>query len=184
MDWQAQTSGNCVDDNRLLEQGFPESVEFYLQYWVKYQAGFVFDWTGHPEFPGNEQGNAKKLALVLTHDPGRFDFIAENHSLGLGPDLDEPLHQQNASGTPFSLEQLGDGQWHRVTIHVRRSSSPTLGDGFEYGWIDGTLRWSYSGIPLVTNSLYYTLQLSATFNCGSPVTQSEWLDGLRIWRPK
>jgi hypothetical protein len=185
MDWQAQSSGNCIDDNRLLEKSFSESAELYLQYWVKYQSGFVFDWAGHPLFPGNEQGNAKKLALVLTQESsGRFDFIAENHSLGLGADIHEPLYQQNAGGTPFSLGQLGDGQWHRITIHFRRNSAPTVDDGFEYAWIDSTLRWSYSGIPLPTNTLYNTLQLSATFNCGSPVTQSEWLDGLRIWRPR
>jgi hypothetical protein len=186
MDWQPLPPTICdsiPDDNRVLELPFSDSEELYIQYWVKYQAGFVFDWTQRPDWSTHGHGNAKKLMLVLAHNAGRFDFIAENHSLGLGPDA-VALRQQNSGGTPFSLEQLGDGQWHRVTIHFRQSSTPTAGDGFEYAWIDGVLRWSYEGIPMYANSLYYTLRLSATFNCGSPVTQSEWLDGLRIWRPR
>jgi hypothetical protein len=112
VDWFANTA--CQDESRVLERGIPASREVIVTYSVRYQAGFVYDWRGR----GPCTGNAKKLFFLYAVNGSRFDFISENHVLGMGSDYDHPLFSQNR-GTTMSDEQLGDGQWHRITIHVR-----------------------------------------------------------------
>lgn len=173
------TSGaHCEDESRLIEASFPAARELYLQYWVRYDRGFVFDWTGR----GRCSGNAKKLLLLWAREGSRFVFISENGTLGVGSDHDHPLFGQNraVAVTPASL---ADGRWHRITFHVRQSSAPSRADGAIHGWIDGVQRWSYEGVATHNAGGYHLFKMPATFNQGSPVAQTEWLDRLRVWRP-
>ncbi|KND49008.1 MAG: N-acetylmuramoyl-L-alanine amidase [Parcubacteria bacterium C7867-005] len=174
-DWSA--SSNCQDDSKLLEWSFTPTNEIYVQYSVRYQSGFAFDWNGR----SGCSGNAKKLFFLWAQSGSRFDFISENHTLGMGSDYDHPLYQQNV-GSPVSVETLADGNWHRVTFHTRQSSTPNALDGFIHGWIDGERKWSHTNIATYNSGGYYLFKTPATFNQGSPVTQSEWMDDFRIWR--
>jgi hypothetical protein len=182
VDWEAQTSTKCADDSHLIEHSFTPSREVYVQYSVRYQRGFVFDWIGRGVGLGCA-GNAKKLFFLW---PGagssRFDFISENHALGVGSDNDHPLFKQNA-GPVVSDEMLGDGNWHRITLHVRQSSTPTAKDGLIEGWIDGVQRWSWPNVASNAGGGWVLFKMPTTFNAGSPVKQSEWFDGLTVWRP-
>jgi hypothetical protein len=168
----------CSDDSRLIEASFPAARELYVQYWVRYDRGFVFDWGRR----GRCSGNAKKLLLLWAREGSRFVFISENGTLGVGSDHDHPLFGQNraVAVTPASL---GDGRWHRITFHVRQSSAPSRADGAIHGWIDGVQRWSYEGVATHNAGGYHLFKMPATFNQGSPVAQTEWLDRLRVWRP-
>ncbi|MDP1823519.1 MAG: hypothetical protein Q8L48_09760 [Archangium sp.] len=177
LDWTGSTS--CADDSVLLERSFPATPELYVQFSVRYDPGFVFDWT---QTSGPCSGNAKKLFFLWAVSGSRFDFISENHVLGMGSDYDHPLFAQN-TGAGLSPEQLGDGSWHRVTIHTRQSSTPTATDGFIEAWVDGRLRWSHAAIATHNSGGYDLFKMPTTFNQGSPVTQTEWLDGLSLWRP-
>jgi hypothetical protein len=182
VDWPAQTAaGGCLDDAHLIERSFAPSQEVYAQYSVRYNSGFVFDWIGRSGGLGCV-GNAKKLFFLWAGSGQRFDFISENHAMGMGSDQDHPLFNQNA-GPVVSDEMLGDGNWHRITMHVRQSSTPTAKDGLIEGWIDGVLRWSWPNVASNASGGWVLFKMPTTFNQGSPVNQSEWFDGLTVWRP-
>jgi hypothetical protein len=183
IDWEAQTAaGACRDDAHLIEHSFPPSREVFVQYSVRYTRGFVFDWIGRRGGLGCV-GNAKKLFFLwAASGKSRFDFISENHALGMGSDYDHPLFSQNV-GPVVSDEMLGDGNWHRITIHVRQSSTPTARDGLVEGWIDGVQRWSWPNVASNASGGWVLFKMPTTFNQGSPVKQSEWFDGLTVWHP-
>jgi hypothetical protein len=181
IDWKRRTTAVCRDDGHLIEHSFPHTQEIYVQYSVRYDRGFVFDWVGRTGGLGCT-GNAKKLFFLWSAAGSRFDFISENHWLGMGSDNDHPLFNQNA-GPVVSDEMLGDGSWHRITMHVRQSSTPTAKDGLIEGWIDGVQRWSWPNIASNASGGWVLFKMPTTFNQGSPVTQSEWFDDLTIWRP-
>lgn len=176
--WSATLPGaRCEDDSRILEASFPPTRELVIQFSVRYSPGFVFDWSGS----GPCSGNAKKLFLLWAAEGSRFVFIAENGALGVGSDHDHPLFAQNR-GVTMRLAEFGDGQWHRVTLQVRQSSSPKQADGAITGWIDGVRRWEYRDLVTHNEGGYYLFKMPATFNSGSPRAQTEWVDDLRIWR--
>jgi hypothetical protein len=176
--WSAAApSAGCADDSQLLEASFAPAREIVVQYSVRYTPGFVFDWTGHEPC----SGNAKKLFLLWAREGSRFVFINENGVLGIGSDHDHPLFAQNRA-VGVTPRELADGRWHRITFRVRQGSSPDAADGSVHGWIDGVQRWSYDGIVTHNAGGYYLFKMPATFNSGSPVAQSEWLDALRVWR--
>lgn len=170
----------CNDDSHFVEGSFPASQEVVVQYSVRYQANFVFDWIGRG---GPCGGNAKKLFFLWAATGSRFDFISENHVLGVGSDQDHPLFAQHMGGNVVTPEALGDGQWHRITLRVRQSSTPTAKDGYIHGWIDGVQKWSVNNIASHASGGWVLFKLPTTFNQGSPVQQSEWMDDFRIWRP-
>ncbi len=177
--WSAaeRRSASCNDDSRVLEASFPATPSLTVSYWVRYSPSFVFDWSGRNPC----SGNAKKLFLLWATEGSRFVFISENGALGIGSDHDHPLFAQNGNAV-FTPADLADGAWHRVTLRVRQGSSPTARDGSVYGWIDGVLRWRYDNVVTHNAGGYHLFKMPATFNAGSPVTQVEWLDKLRIWR--
>jgi uncharacterized protein YjdB len=178
IDWAQRTpSSGCTDDDHLVEEGFSATPEIYAQYDVRYGAGFVFDWNG---FSGCS-GNAKKLFLMPGGSGSRLDLISENHHIVLYEDqVGYATGLQNV-GSEFTPEMLGDGAWHRITIHARLSSSPGANDGIIEGWIDGVKHWSHPN-P-VSGSGYTYFQTPTVFNTGSPVAQSEWMDNLVVWKP-
>lgn len=176
--WTAAAPGApCADDSRILEASFPPAREVVIQYSVRYSPGFVFDWSQR----GPCSGNAKKLFLLWAAEGSRFVFIAENGTLGVGSDHDHPLFVQNR-GVAMRLADLADGQWHRITLQVRQASSPRHADGAIVGWIDGVRRWEHRNIVTHNAGGYYLFKMPTTFNSGSPRTQTEWVDELRIWR--
>ena len=175
-DWQASTG--CQDQSRLIEQGIEPTREIYVTYTIRYTPNFQFDWRNY----SGCTGNAKKLFFLYSVSGSRFDFISENHFLGMGSDYDHPLFAQNQNGT-MSVEQLGDGSWHRITIHVVQSSTPTATDGVIEGWIDGVQKWSYRNVASNASGGWNYFHFPSTFNQGSPATQSEWIDDLVVWKP-
>lgn len=178
IDWKKKSG--CTDDSHLIEGSFPVAArEVVVQYSVRYQAGFVFDWIGRG---GSCSGNAKKLFFLWAAQGSRFDFISENHFLGVGSDHDHPLFAQHL-GTAVRPEDLGDGNWHRITLRIRQSSTPTATDGSIHGWIDGVQKWAVTNIASNASGGWVLFKLPTTFNQGSPVDQSEWIDGFRIWTP-
>ena len=185
INWPEQPNTNastrgCNDDDHLVEQGFTATTEIYVQYYVRYQAGFVFDWNYSGYGPCN--GNAKKLFLIPAIG-GRMDLIVENHHIVLYDDnIGYASGLQNV-GTEFTPEMLGDGNWHRITLHIKTSTSPTSRDGFIYGWIDGHLKWSNPAYASGNIVGWYDFQMPTVFNQGSPVAQSEWADNLTVWKP-
>jgi uncharacterized protein YjdB len=175
-DWQA--SSGCQDQSRLIEQGIEPTREIYVTYTIRYTPNFQYDWRNS----SGCSGNAKKLFFLYAVSGSRFDFISENHFLGMGSDYDHPLFSQNQGGT-MAVEQLGDGNWHRITIHVVQSSTPTATDGVIEGWIDGVQRWSYRNVASNASGGWNYFHFPSTFNQGSPATQSEWIDDLTVWKP-
>ena len=177
IDWKAKSG--CTDDSHFIEKGFTPSQEVVIQYSIRYQQGFVFDWIGRG---GACSGNAKKLFFLWAGAGSRFDFISENHFLGVGSDHDHPLFAQN-QGTAVRPEDLADGNWHRITLRVRQSSTPSTKDGYIHGWVDGVQKWRIDNVASNASGGWTLLKFPATFNQGSPVNQSEWVDDLRVWRP-
>lgn len=177
--WTARHTTECRDDSRVLEAWFPEAREIFIQFSVRYERGFVFDWGAH----GPCAGNAKKLFLLWAREGSRFVFISENGALGIGSDHDHPLFAQNRA-VAVTPAALADGRWHRITFHISQGSGPAAHDGFLRGWIDGVQRWSYTRVRTYNDGGYYLFKMPATFNQGSPVDQAEWVDDLRIWRPR
>ena len=188
VDWPQQTNrntstGGCNDDDHLIERGFGGTTEIYVQYYVRYQAGFQFDWQAAGACP---TGNGKKLFLVYSTSGSRLQLFSENHHIVLYTEnhlvgTTQPGIQN--VGTEFTPEDLGDGNWHRITIHAKMSSTPTATDGFLYGWIDGNLKWSNPAYATGNSGGWYDFQTPAVFNDGSPVAQSEWMDNLSVWEP-
>jgi hypothetical protein len=178
MDWKSKSG--CTDDSHFVEGIFPSAPkEIVVQYSVRYQPGFVFDWIGRG---GPCSGNAKKLFFLWAGTGSRFDFISENHTLGMGSDNDHPLHSQNV-GSALRPEDLADGAWHRITIRVKQSSTPTATDGSIHAWVDGVQKWKRDNIASHASGGWTLFKFPATFNQGSPVNQSEWIDNIRVWRP-
>ncbi len=183
MDWARSTT--CQDDWTGIERAIPGApTELYFQYFVKYQPGFIFDWLYSGQTPCT--GTAKKLLLIWSGDNvSRFIFVSENHVLHAGSDYDEALEtpmSQNI-GTAEAVDQLADGNWHRITFHIKQSSTTTATDGFLYGWIDGVQRWSRPNWASGSVGGWVDFKMPSTFNQGSPANQSEWMTGLSIWRP-
>lgn len=178
MDWRAKSG--CTDDSHFIEGAFPVAAqEVVVQYDIRYQPNFVFDWFGR----SGCSGNAKKLFFLWAGAGSRFDFISENHVLGVGSDHDHPLFSQNVGGAALRPDDLADGQWHRITLRVRQSSTPTATDGYIHGWVDGVQKWKVDNIASNASGGWTLFKFPATFNQGSPVDQSEWVDNIRIWRP-
>ena len=177
IEWQPRSG--CSDDSHFIEGSFAAAQEVVVQYSVRYQTNFAFDWIGRG---GACSGNAKKLFFLWAAAGSRFDFISENHVLGVGSDFDHPLFAQHL-GTAVTPEALGDGQWHRITLRVRQSSTPTATDGYVHGWIDGVQKWSVNNIASRASGGWVLFKVPSTFNQGSPLQQSEWMDDFRIWRP-
>ncbi len=178
IDWR--TKSGCTDDSHFIEGSFPHAAqEVVVQYRVRYQPGFVFDWIGRDGC----SGNAKKLLFLWAGAGSRFDFISENHFLGVGSDHDHPLFAQNVGGSALRPEDLADGQWHRITLRVRQSSSPSAPDGFIHGWVDGVQKWKVDNVASNASGGWTLFKLPSTLNQGSPVNQSEWFDDIRIWEP-
>lgn len=178
MDWRAKSG--CSDDSHFVEGSFPTApTEVVVQYSVRYEPGFVFDWIGRN---GACSGNAKKLFFLWAGSGSRFDFISENHVLGVGSDLDHPLFSQNV-GTALRPEDLADGAWHRITLRVKQSSTPTATDGYIHGWVDGVQKWRVDNIASHASGGWTLFKFPATFNQGSPLDQSEWVDDIKVWRP-
>lgn len=183
INWQASASragARCVDDSRLIEAEFAPAREIFVQFSVRYSPGFVFDWGRG----GRCEGNAKKLFLLWARTGSRFVFISENGRLGVGSDEDHPLLQQNRAAAAVTPRALADGEWHRITFHVRQSSAPDRADGVVSGWIDGVAQWSYTQVVTHNAGGYHLFKFPATFNQGSPVEQTEWVDALKVWRPR
>jgi len=184
IDWTRTTT--CQDDWSGVEHSIPGApTEIYVQFWVRYQAGFAPDWIYSGQTPCT--GTAKKLFLVWSGDNvSRFIYQNENHDLHAGSDyensLNTPTRSQNTSSV-MSVDQYTDGTWHRVTFHIKQSSSTTATDGYMYGWIDGVLRWSKPAWASGSVGGWVDFKFPSTFNQGSPANQSEWLSGLTIWRP-
>lgn len=183
IDWNRSTT--CQDDWSGIERGIPGTpTELYIQYSVKYQPGFSFDWLYSGQTPCT--GTAKKLLLIWSGDnKSRFIFVSENHVLHAGSDYDE-ANETNMSqniGTAEAVSQLGDGNWHRITFHIKQSSTTTSTDGFLYGWIDGVQRWSRPNWATGSIGGWVDLKMPSTFNQGSPAVQSEWMTNLSIWHP-
>lgn len=176
-DWRAKTG--CTDDSHFIEGSIAPSQEVVVQYSVRYQPNFAFDWIGRG---GPCSGNAKKLFFLWAQQGSRFGFISENRGLGVGSDYDHPLFAQNTGGA-VTPEALADGQWHRITLRVRQSSTPTATDGYVHGWIDGVQRWAVNNIASRASGGWVLFKLPTTMNQGSPIDQSEWMDNFRIWRP-
>lgn len=178
IDWRSKSG--CTDDSHFIEGIFPHAAkEVVVQYRVRYQPGFVFDWIGR----SGCSGNAKKLLFLWAGAGSRFDFISENHFLGVGSDHDHPLFAQNVGGSAVRPEDLADGQWHRITLRVRQSSTPTAPDGFIHGWVDGVQKWRIDNVASNASGGWTLFKLPSTLNQGSPVNQSEWFDDIRIWQP-
>lgn len=114
----------------------------------------------------NGYGTAADILAVYNH-------MNEDH-VGYATGL------QNA-GPEFTPEMLGDGHWHRITVHARLSSGVGANDGIIEGWIDGVKRWSHPN-PVAGKGYDY-FQTPTVFNGGSPVSQSEWMDNLVVWKP-
>jgi hypothetical protein len=182
IDWRpsAATRGSCADDSNLIEAAFPPAREIFVTFSVRYSPNFVFDWSGR----GPCSGNAKKLFLLWAREGSRFVYISENGALGVGSDHDHPLFAQNRASLPYAPRDLADGAWHRITLRIRQGSTPSAPDGLVLGWIDGELHWRYDGIVTHNSGGYYLFKMPATFNSGSPVAQTEWLDNLEIWRTR
>lgn len=179
MDWRTKTG--CTDDSHFVEGIFPQAAnEVVLQFSVRYQANFAFDWIGRG---GACSGNAKKLAFLYAPVGDRFDFISENHVLGVGSDHDHPLFSQNQGGAALRPDDLADGAWHRITLRVKQSSTPTAQDGYIHGWVDGVQKWKVDNIASNAAGGWVLFKLPSTLNQGSPINQSEWFDNIRVWRP-
>lgn len=183
MDWPRSTT--CSDEWTGLDRAIPGApTELYIQFSVRYQPGFQFDWRNAGASPCD--GNAKKLFLVWSGDNrSRFMYVSEDHELRAASDYENGLgtsRSQN-TGPAMSLEQYADGKWHRVTFHIKQSSSITATDGFLYGWIDGVRRWSRPNWASGSVGGWVEFKMPSTFNQGSPANQSEWVDNLTIWRP-
>ena len=89
MDWPKSTT--CSDDWTGLDHAIPGApTEIYIQFSVKYQPGFQFDWLNAGASPC--AGNAKKLFLVWSGDNrSRFIYVAEDHDLRAASDYEDAL---------------------------------------------------------------------------------------------
>ena len=119
-DWPKQTNttgtGSCNDADNFIEKGFPATTEIYIQYYVRYQAGFVFDWNYSGYGPCT--GNAKKLFLVPAGgggSDGHMNLISENHHIVLYDD-----HTGYATGLQTWAPNLrrGLGGWELTSDHL------------------------------------------------------------------
>jgi len=179
IDWKPKASATpCADDSHLIERVFPATTALCIAWTGRYSPAFVWDWITLNQ---SCKGNAKKMFLLWAVTGSRFDFICENHRIGIGSDNDHPLFPQLAP--EVTPEMIGDGNWHRFTVRVQQSSTPTALDGHIEGWIDGVKKWDIANWPSQSSGGYNDWKMPATFNTGSPVAQSEWIDHLTLWRP-
>lgn len=179
--WLAQGAGACQDDSRLLERVIPSlPAEIYVRYSIRYSPGFAFDWNLHTPC----DGNAKKIFFLYSPNEtsSRFDFISENHWLGMGSDFDHPLLAQNV-GPEMTTDNWGDGNWHRVTMHVIQSSTPNAADGLIEAWIDGVKRWHHPNWTSRSEGGWGGFMIGANINQGAPQVQDEWVDSIMVWQP-
>ena len=192
IDWAKQTNltaineTGCSEDDHLIERGFSATKEIYVQYHVRYQAHFQFDWSvaRAAGTAGECTGATKKLFLIIPVSGARLQLFSENHHIVLYTEnhligTAKPGIQNN--GPEVTPEMLGDGRWHQITIHAKMSSSPNVTDGFLYGWIDGEMKWFNPAYATGATGGWYDFQTPTVFNNGSPIAQSEWLDDLKVW---
>jgi len=184
IDWNKSTT--CNDDWSGVERSIPGApTEIYIQFWVRYTPGFLFDWVHTNTGPCT--GVAKKLFLVWSgnSNDNRFMYVMENLNLSASSDYESAIGAPRVENTanPMTSAQYGDGNWHRVTFHIKQSSSATATDGFLYGWIDGVERWAKPNWASGSTGGWVDFKFPSTFNSGSPANQSEWMANLAIWQP-
>jgi uncharacterized protein YjdB len=183
IDWTKNTT--CSDQWSGIERSIPGApTEIYIQYSVRFTPGFLFDWIHTGSSPC--AGNAKKMFLVWSGDnASRFLFTAVDLNLSAESDYEAVIGASAKQNTPspMSTAQFGDGNWHRVTFHLKQSSSTTATDGIMEGWIDGVLRWSKPNWASGSVGGWVDFKTPSTFNQGSPANQSEWMAGFTIWHP-
>jgi len=93
---------------------------------------------------------------------------------------------------PGTINHLTDGDWHRITIERKTSTSDGANDGAFRVWLDGvkiidgtTGRNFPLGVP-ATTSLFLgsdgvqSFTLASTFNGGSSRAQSEYYDNIIV----
>ena len=86
---------------------------------------------------------------------------------------------------------LADGNWHRITMQLRRESAKGAGDGLIRVWIDGTLIMDYDGEDAAspafhqvftrTMAIFNPIQYQSVINAGAPQLQSRWFDDFLLW---
>ena len=151
----------------------------------------VFNSTGMRRGPPESRGIARVTPRSYSSCPPR---PRRPIAVGLGEPPHRPLYGEPVEPngrSPWNSkrrrriysEDLGDGNWHRITIHAKMSSTPAARDGFLYGWIDGNLKWSNPAYPTGNAGGWDYFQTPTVLNSGSPIAQSEWLDNLVVGKP-
>jgi hypothetical protein len=178
----------CTDEDVVVEKSYTNSTEVYFQWWCKYTAGFMFDWRGTG---GPCNGASKKMWLSPAPSPGvrgnlwcenhHFQFYADQNHYGVNGEFHNGVTLGNMNvGPEFTPEMLGDGNWHRFTLHQKAQSASGVYDGLFEGWIDGVQHWYWPNFD--SNALsYYVVQTPSVFNTGVPQSQSEWFSVIRCW---
>jgi hypothetical protein len=157
----------------------------WSEVWVRFDAHFV---VRAPSEWGCKSGADYKF-LFATVRPnaagqyGRFQMDMPGWKWVVAypsmPGGDESLQspQIPASTVPSAL---WDGNWHRVRMETRLSTTSDSPDGLVRQWVDDVLIWEKVGV-VIDRPGFYGLALGANMNQGPAIPQSIWWGKWSIW---
>jgi uncharacterized protein YjdB len=177
---QGAQTGRCGDYYVARSMNLPANAkvdQIWMEFYVKFSANFTTiapkSWgcTGNPDF---------KTIFIKTYPDSRFQLKTGTSAQGetapiyrwwarypSGPDEDN--YAVNAY----------DGQWHRVQMYAKRSTTASSKDGAYKVWIDGAVAYNAQGVNTLSNSggaitSLYGAWLGQNMNQGPGQLQSMW----------
>ena len=220
IDWQNAGCLGSADGNVSIDKKVADTTSrdrnWFLRYYARFSPGYQFYW---PSGTCSRGVGSKEVIIFRNSNNtgGRITWSAItpqaacpniygsslaglrwHFSIDGEPGTSAPSqcsgslnYRQHLALAEKGPAALADGAWHRISIQIRRETSPGAGNGLIRVWIDGTLIMDYDGensaspafhqVYTRTMSMYNPIQYQSTFNAGAPKAQSRWFDDLLMW---
>jgi uncharacterized protein YjdB len=219
IDWSNDGCLGSGDADVEVDKKVGDSVttdrNWYLRYHARFTPGYQFAWDQSLCIRG--AGSKEVLLFRNTNNTGgRITWSAikqSNECPSIQANVSGLLWHYSVDKEPGSVQpsqcsgsisyrqylaqgskdpaSVADGQWHRVTIHIKRESAIDAGDGVIQTWIDGVLIMDYNGedagnpafhqVFTRTMPLFNPIQYQSILNAGAPQGQSRWFDEFLVW---
>ena len=101
--------------------------------------------------------------------------------VGWPGDFADPNSSESERASAGAGASYWDGEWHRVRMHWRRSSTTSSADGVFTLEIDGEITFSATDITTNTMGSFWSLALGRNLDGMNTEDQSLWWGRLRIW---
>jgi hypothetical protein len=219
IDWSNDGCLGSADADVEIDKKSSDSTttarDWYLSYEARFSAGYQFAWdqslcirgAGSKEVLSfrNSNNTGGRITWSAIKQSNECPDIYQNvggllwhFSIDAEPGSTRPAqcsgsisYRQHLAQATKDPASLGDAQWHRVTLHLKRESAIDAGNGVIQVWIDSVLIMNYNGensqspayhqVFTRTMPMFNPIQYQSILNAGAPQGQSRWYDDVKVW---